>query len=326
MDNKTSIINNLEKLKSLYSSDEDKKWNIRALSMAINALKKYDNHILSGKQLQSEVKGVGEKIAIRIDEILLTGTLKEFDNYDDIIDKNISIMDELLLITGVGPTRAKKWVQMGIKSIEDLKTNIKNGKIDSTHHIDIGLKYFEDFKLKIPRCEIDSIKILLKKNISEVDNELIFEICGSYRRGLPESGDIDILISHPKFKNNIVKQKFLSKIVEKLKSINFIIDSLTEKGNTKFMGVCTLNSESKSRRIDIRVVDYNSYFASLIYFTGNKNFNVFLRNKSLEKNYSLNEYDLSNVKDKNESFILNSESHIFDFLGIAEIKPEERNF
>jgi len=327
IDNKTNIINNLEKLKSIYNTQEDKKWNIRALSIAINALKKFTDPIISGSQLQSEIKGIGEKIAIRIEEIIQTGTLKEFDHYDDIVNNNVSIMEELLSITGVGPVRAKKWIEIGVKDINHLKDLIKNGKIESTHHIDIGLKYYEDLKLKIPRNEIDSMKILLQNNINIIDKELIFEICGSYRRGLAESGDIDILVSHPKYKTNISKQKFILKIVEKLKSINFIIDSLTAKGATKFMGVCKLNSESSyARRIDIRVVDFNHYYASLIYFTGNKNFNVFLRNKALEMQYSLNEYNLSKLNDKDDLIILNSESHIFEFLGIPEVLPLDRNY
>ena len=326
MDVKKNIINNLEKLKNLYSTQEDKKWNIKALVTAINALKKFDGDITSGKQLQSEIKGIGEKIAIRIEEIIQSGTLKEFDNYDDIICTNIPIMDELLSITGVGPVRAKKWIEYGVKNISDLKNLIKNGKIESTHHIDIGLKYYDDLKLKIPRSEIDNMKILLQKNIMEIDNELIFEICGSYRRGLLESGDIDVLVSHPKYPTSISKQKFISKITEKLTSLNFIIDSLTTKGATKFMGVCQINSESKARRIDIRVVDFNSYYSSLIYFTGNKNFNVFLRNKALEIDYSLNEYALSNVNNKDDTVILESESHIFKFLGITEVEPQGRNF
>ena len=36
------------------------------------------------------------------------------------------------------------------------------------------------------------------------------------------------------------------------------------------------------RRIDIRFVEYEEYYAALIYFTGSKNFNIDLRNKAIE--------------------------------------------
>jgi len=313
MDKKNLIINKLENLKEIYAQNEDKKWNLRALSIAINSIKKYTGIIISGDQLKNELKGVGEKISKRVDEILETGNLKELD----ILNKEDNL-ENLVSITGVGNIRAKKWLSLNINNINDVKNAIKEKKITSTHHIDIGIKYYDDFKKKIPKSEIDEIKSYLKNVILKIDNNLLFEICGSYRRGAIESGDIDILISHKNYlKNNILKN-----IVNILTKNNFIIDNLTSKGNTKFMGVCKINEIA--RRIDIRVVDYSSYYSSLLYFTGNKNFNIYLRNKALDNNFSLSEYFLKDLNSEKEIF-LNSEKEIFDILKISYLKPEERN-
>ena len=65
MNSKDLIIFKLDELKKIYQLDESKKWNLRALSIAINALKSYDKNIVSGSQIQSELKGIGEKIAKR---------------------------------------------------------------------------------------------------------------------------------------------------------------------------------------------------------------------------------------------------------------------
>jgi DNA polymerase beta len=318
MDKKTLIISKLEDLKKIYQLDNDKKWNLRALSIAINAIKKYDKEIISGEILQKDLKGIGEKISKRIDEILKTGTLQELDN----IDSN-NYLENILLITGVGNVRAKKWLELGCKNIDDVKNAISNGTIKSTHHIDLGIKYYYDFQQKIPRFEIDTIKIILTNTIKKIDKYLIFEICGSYRRGATESGDIDILISNPNYHSNIEEQKFLTKIVKELTKIKFIIGNLTSKGNTKFMGVCKIDNNNIARRIDIRVVDYKSFYTSLIYFTGSKNFNVIIRNKALEKNLSLNEYALTDLND-NSIKLLTSEEEIFDILNIPYLPPEER--
>ena len=318
MDKRLLIISKLEDLKKIYQLDNDKKWNLRALSIAINAIKKYEKEIISGEILQKDLKGIGDKISKRIDEILETGTLKELNN----IEQN-NYLENILLITGVGVVRAKKWLELGCKNIDDVKECITKGTIKTTHHIDLGIKYYYDFQEKIPRSEIDDIKILLNNLIKKIDKDLIFEICGSYRRGANESGDIDILISHPNYASNIEEQKFLTKIVKILTKIKFIIDNLTSKGNTKFMGVCKLENYNTARRIDIRVVDYNSYFTSLIYFTGSKNFNVLIRNKALEKNLSLNEYALTDLND-NSIKLLKSEKEIFEILNIPYLSPEER--
>lgn len=162
------ILNKLYKLKKIYSIDESKKWNLRALISAINSIEKYNGIIHNGTQLKTEIKGIGDKIAKRIDEIIETGTLAELnENENEDESNNISnnALDNLLLITGVGLVRAKKWISLGIFNIDDLKKAISNNKIKSTHHIDIGIKYYEDFQLKIPRIEIDNVKEILKNFI-----------------------------------------------------------------------------------------------------------------------------------------------------------------
>lgn len=312
MDKKNLIISKLEELAKIYQLNEDKKWNLRALLIAINAIKKYDGEIISGKHVQSELKGVGEKISKRIDEILKTGTLSELPNTSSTSTSTSTNLQNLLLITGVGIVKAKKWLSLGIKNINDVKKAINDKLIKSTHHIDIGIKYYDDFQQKIPREEIDGMKqILMSMSIIKK-----FEICGSYRRGALSSGDIDVLILG---NNNLLK-----KIVKDLTAIGFIIDNLTTKGDTKFMGVCRLKQGYIARRIDIRVVDSDAYYTSLIYFTGSKNFNVYIRNKALENNFSLNEYALTNLED-NSKILLKSEKEIFDILKIPYVSPEMRN-
>lgn len=315
MNKRNLIISKFEELKKFYQQSSDKKWKLRALLTAINSIQEYEGDITSGSQLQTKIKGIGEKFAIRIDEILKTGTLQELN----LINDTSKYLDNMLLITGIGLVKAKKWVDLGLKDINDVRQAIKDKKITTTHHIDIGIKYFEDFLTKIPRDEIDNIKIFLNNILKKIDNKIIFEICGSYRRGALESGDIDILITNPD--NN--DKTLLTSIVKTLKKNNFIIDDLTSKGTTKFMGVCKLPQNKIARRIDIRVIEFNSYFTSLLYFTGSKKFNLYLRNKALENNYTLNEYSLTNLT-TGESISLNSEEEIFKIFNIPYLKPEER--
>jgi DNA polymerase/3'-5' exonuclease PolX len=215
MSKKELIISNLESLKKTYLHDDSKKWNLKALSSAINSIKKYDGEILSGSQLEKDIKGVGEKISKRIDEILETGTLKELNNIS-VNDQTNDNLEKLLLITGVGPARAKKWLAEGIRNIDEVRESVKSNKITVTHHIDLGIQYYEDFQKMIPRGEIDSMKDIIYTSMKKVNSKLIFEICGSYRRGVSESGDIDILVSHPDYLENISEEKFLEKIVKEL--------------------------------------------------------------------------------------------------------------
>jgi DNA polymerase/3'-5' exonuclease PolX len=328
MNKKEVIIFNLNKLKNIYEKDQSKKWNLKALKNAIYEISKYDKEIVSGTQLKNEINGIGEKISLRIDEIILNGFLKEINEYENNNNLLIKIDNKnpFIDITGVGDVRAKKWLEIGIKNIDELKEAINNKKIKSTHHIDIGIKYYNDFKQLIPREEIDIIKTIIKKCLKKIDKKYIFEICGSYRRGCSHSGDVDILITHSgKYEDENNNINHLINIVSALKEIDFIKDELTINGNTKFMGVCKVKGLPFYRRIDIRFVKYNSYYSSLLYFTGNKNFNIQIRKKALSLNMSINEYGI--IDNTNNSVLsVYSEKELFDKINMDYIGPLNRNF
>ena len=315
-----NIISNLEALLLLYKKDSTLKFKCKALNTSISAIKSYNQEIKCGKQAMNDIKGVGKGIAERIDEILESGTLTELG----IKNEKNDIMELLKSVTGVGDTRAEKWFEMGIKSIDELRNAIKDSTIKSTHHIDLGLKYYDDLKERIPRAEMDMLKSSVETHIKAVDKDIIFEVCGSYRRGLPTSGDIDILVSHSKYMENISNEKILSKIVKYMETTGFLVDYLTKDGEKKYMGFCKLGPKNKARRIDIRVIDYISYYAGVIYFTGSQHFNIEVRNKALEKGMSLSEYGLVN-QDTKEKIFLKSEAELFEILKIPYKTPQERN-
>lgn len=159
-------------------------------------------------------------------------------------------------VSGIGPAKAKELVDTGIKTLEDLKKH----KNMLTHHQKLGLKYeanlinkfsikdlwtdmiffryFDDFEKKIPRAEIIQIEGMLKDAIKEINRDYLVTICGSYRRGKEESGDIDVLITHPdytsKAKDAKKKNISLKTIVECLERKKLITDTIS-LGSTKFM-------------------------------------------------------------------------------------------
>ena len=325
MDKKTLIISNLEKLKLFYLQDNaNKKFQIIALNKAISSIQSYTKKIESGTQLKTDISGIGDKISKRIDEILdphFSGTLKELENQDLKEDS----YNELMSIYGVGNSRAKKWIEENnVRNIEDLKKEVSKGNIKITKNIETGLKYFDDLNQRIPREEIDVVKEIVQKELKKINSQLLFEICGSYRRKNETSGDIDILISHPKYIDENKEFNFLNEILKNLRKQDLIVDDLTKNGNKKFMGICKVKPYNIARHIDILFVDYNSYYSSILYFTGSKNFNVYLRQKLLQKNMSLNEYCLKDLENNNIIY-LTSEKEIFKIADIKYLEPHERN-
>jgi DNA polymerase beta len=305
--------------------------------------------LITSPQIAIEKAGISDKIAKRIQEILDTGSLSELNSSSNStsasstsigsiggatketidlgvteLDPIVIAMNELTSITGIGPKRAQTLIKDGYNSIAKLRIGVSEGKVKLTHHILLGLTWHEDLLERIPRSEMIAMENILQKTLKKINNELILTISGSYRRGKETCGDIDCLITH---KDAIVMEthNLLKQYVEHLNKIGFIVGDLTTDGDKKYMGICQLeNGKSKGRRIDIRCVEYENYFAALIYFTGSKNFNIKIRRAALDKGYSLNEYGFTK-KDTGEKILVHSEEELFKIVGMEYVLPTDRD-
>lgn len=197
----------------------------------------------------------------------------------------------------------------------------------------IGLKHVDNINKRIPRQEIIEMEKIIKLIASKINKDIIVNICGSYRRGNTNSGDIDLLITHKKcltqdeVKN--VDPSPLNILIYNLTKIGFLVDHLTLDGDTKYMGLCKLKGKNNiPRRIDIRFIAYQSYGAALLYFTGSGEFNKQMRLHALKRGYSINEYCLTKMnkrKKTDEHKYFSNEKDIFTFLEYPFKLPTDRN-
>jgi len=175
----------------------------------------------------------------------------------------------------------------GVRTIDDL-FKLEEGVLNSNQQI--GLKYYCHLKERIPRAEITQAVKLIKSVAKEIDPKIIIKCCGSYRRKLPTSGDIDILVTHPEF-NSIDNDslKIMEKILVKLQKTKFIVQDLN-RGPVKYTGICKIIE--MYRHLDIKLVPIESFYCALIHSTGSGEHNRKLRVVSQAKGYKLNEYGL----------------------------------
>ncbi|XP_048852780.1 DNA polymerase beta [Brienomyrus brachyistius] len=296
-----------------------------AYRKAASVIAKYPEKIKSGTEAK-KLDGVGAKIAEKIDEFLATGKLKKLEKIRN--DDTSSSINFLTRVTGIGPAAARKFVEEGVKTLEDLKKN--EHKLN--HHQKIGLKYFEDFEKRIPRAEMEKMEALILQELEVLDPEYIGTICGSFRRGAESSGDIDILLTHPNFTSQSEKQpKLLHDVVDHLESLSFITETLS-KGDTKFMGVCQLDhgdgEENPHRRIDIRLIPKDQYYCGVLYFTGSDIFNKNMRTHALEQGFTLNEYTIRPIGVTGvagEPLPVDSEKDVFDYIQWKYREPKDRS-
>ncbi|XP_076278545.1 DNA polymerase beta [Lasioglossum baleicum] len=274
-----------------------------------------------------KLPGIGEKIAKKIDEFLSTGKLRKLEDINK--DENNVAINLLTRVSGIGPAKAKELVDDGIKNIDDLKKHLSK----LNHHQKIGLKFFEDFEKRIPREEIEQSEQIMKDAIRKLNDEYIVTVCGSYRRGREESGDIDVLITHPTYssteKDSKKKVSLLKDVVECLEKNKFITDTIS-LGATKFMGVCKIPDDRRKpyRRLDIRLAPYDQYYCAVLYFTGSDLFNKNMRAHALGKKYTLNEYTLRRLTTEGlpgEAEKITSEKDVFRILGLPYKEPKDRD-
>jgi DNA polymerase beta len=315
---------------------------LRSIQRALAQIKKLKEEITDSVSLKG-TPDIGTGTLNRIDEILKTGTLSELKNkYAGEKQTKIDSIQELENVIGIGSAGAKKLVtKHGITSVKQLKKAVANEEIEVTNLVKLGLKYYDRLQDKIPRAEIKTIEKYLKKEVGKIDDDLEMEICGSYRRGKPTSGDIDILLYHPDVKtvSDIKKQKkgesHLEQLVDSLTKKGFLIDSMTDKNyQIKYMGFCRYPFDKKSsgtdklrdvKRIDIRYIPYRSLPTALLYFTGPYELNTIMRSAAKKRSMILNEYGLYKIVDGEKKMVkIPDEETVFTKLGMDYLSPIER--
>lgn len=345
-----TIINEFEKLIKFIQFEIDQSKNkkdvkastsnsfrIKQTKNILAIIKKYPKELtLNNLKEFSELPGIGKGTIDRIKEILNNGKLKELENFTEEINENDKLIKEFETIVGVGRVSALKFIEDGITSVKDLKTKIDNHEYDVNDKIKLGVKYYGKFEGNIPRKEIDKIYKILESIIKKMnkgldDNEkYIFEICGSYRRESPTSGDIDILLSKLNTKmddkdeiNHL--EKFVNILKNPLKKNDnepLLVDDITDKHyETKYMGFAKYKN-NPFRRIDIRYIPHDVYYSALLYFTGSASLNVNMRKIAEKMGLKLSEYGL--VKKDGERIPISSEYDIFNILKIEYLVPRLR--
>jgi DNA polymerase beta len=311
----------------------------KQIKNALTTIKKYPKKITNENLEEfSEFPGIGKGTVDRIKEILKSGKLAELADFKETVDPKKKIIEELESIVGVGRATALDFVKMGITSVEDLKKKIESKEIEVNDKILLGVKYYGKFMGNIPREEITKVYKLIKKEIDKMNKEYdlddeskyIFEICGSYRREKPTSGDIDVLVSKLGTKMDIEeKVNHLDRLIKRLKksiksndSQPLLTDDITDKSyETKYMGFAKYK-DNPFRRIDIRFVAHDVFPSAMLYFTGSAELNLKMRKIAKKLKLKLSEYGLT--KEDGTKIPVSSEYDVFKILKIEYLPPNLR--
>lgn len=320
------ITSELEKLAAAYKSKNDT-WRALGYQKAVSAIRNHPREITSREEALG-INGVGERLADKVAEIIESGKLRKVSEVCE--GEEAETLKLFMGVWGAGPTTAQSWYTQGFRTLEDLRT-----KATLSRHQQIGLEHYDDINSRIPRDEVAEIEQFVRSAALSIKQGLIVMVCGSYRRGKPSCGDVDVLITHPDGHSH---ENLFKPLLNCLKETGFITNDLViqeDNGNQqKYLGVCKLPGEGrKHRRLDVIVVPYAEFAPATMYFTGSAHFNRSMRLLATKMGMSLSEHGLRAgiVRQGREKLTgghlleTPTEASIFAHLGLEYRSPEERD-
>ncbi len=261
----------------------------------------------------TEIPGIGKDLALKVEEIIKTGTLSFYEKLKKDIPESLLLMME---IPGLGPKTVKYiYDKLHIDTIEKLDSAARKGRLrtiegireKTEENIIKGIALIRQGKERTPlyfALQIAGQFINSLKKIKEVE---IIEPAGSLRRRKDTVKDIDILVISKKPKRVMECFTGLPQVKE-----------VIAHGETKSSVV----AKERNIQVDVRVVNKDSFGAALMYFTGSKQFNIKMRQLAVKRGYKINEYGVFSHKDK--KIAGRTEEEIFSLMRMEYIPPQLR--
>src|SRR6058998_294612 len=284
---KEEIARVLEKIATLLELKDENPFKVRAYTNAARAIETFGGNVpnFQDEEAVAKIPGIGKSIALKIKELAATGSLKYFEELSAGFPTGIM---ELFSLPGLGAKKIKGlYDQLGISSIEQLQKACEDGRVaelpgfgETTQQklsdaIAKRASHAGSFQFGQVADEAETLRsdLAAHSDASQVD------IAGSYRRRKEILHDLDLLVAT---KNPAaIMQFFIS---------HPLVESTIAHGPTK--------SSVRLRsgvQCDLRVVSTAEYPFALAYFTGNKEHNIELRSRALQRGWTLNEYRLAPV-------------------------------
>lgn len=315
-DFKTTIIAELDVLRRLSATETAGVFKARTYAAAIKTLGALP-HVRSVEDLPASQKGdgLGKEVRAKIAKIIAEGSL----DISPEARARADALDVFAGIYGVGPKKAEELLAAGYTTLAELRAAIAAGTLKFTKNQLAGLKYYEDINSRIPRAEMDAHAALL---MGAKPATLEGVIVGSYRRGRPDSGDIDMLIRTASA--GVDAGAALAEYVTALRAAGYIREVLAQ-GEHKCLAIAALpGSSNKARRLDLLVTPPAEFPFAVFYFTGCDTFNVRVRAHAQERGFTLNEHALTQVSSGKTVGGIKTERDIFAALKLKWVEPVDR--
>lgn len=269
----------------------------------------FDEVVSSGKL--ATLKGIGEALSTKINELMTTGRLHYYDELRASIPPGHF---EMLKVAGLGPKKIKAlYTSLGIETIGELEyachenrlVDLRGFGIKTQHKILEGIEAVKRYKDKRLYADVMPQAEALIKSLKTHIDLLEISLAGSLRRGNDVVKDIDILAAS---ENPYALADHFISLPE--------VETMTAKGETKVSVVLKTGINT-----DLRIVSKADFPYALHHFTGSREHNTAMRARAKKLGMKMNEYGLFT---ENSVIPCRTEKEIFNALGMAFIPPELR--
>ncbi|HKK56625.1 DNA polymerase/3'-5' exonuclease PolX [Marinobacter sp.] len=281
-----------------------------AASVVEGSSRPLEDRVADGEDL-SAIKGIGEDLAGKIEELVKTGDLPQLEELQKDVPGQLS---ELMRLDQLGPKRTRAiHDELGVSSLKQLQEAAEAGKIRELSGF--GAKTEKKILEQVSKLgdrdqrtrlgEAEQVATPLVKYLSELDEVTSIEVAGSYRRRKETVGDLDIVVACADSKP--VMDRFTS---------HPDVAKVASKGKTR----ATVYLKS-GLQVDLRVVREASFGAALHYFTGSRAHNVAIRKMAVKAKLKINEYGVFRGRKRIAG---KTEEEVFEQVNLPWIPPELR--
>ena len=285
----------------------------RRAAEAIDTLGRNINLVYAEGKL-TEIPGIGDTLATKIEEMLTTGRLAFYDKLSTEIPPSLV---DMLRIEGLGPKRVKLiYDTLNISTVDELAVAAREGKLHGLP----GMGAKSQAKLlaaidalarhgdaRTPLGVAWPIARQILAELARVPGVQKSAVGGSLRRMKETIGDIDLLVA----------AEDAGPVMDQFGSLE-LVESVAARGPTRSR--VTLHN---GLGVDLRVLPAERWGTLLTYFTGNLAHNVKMRELALKKGLSLNEHAFTPL-DGGPEILCATEEEVYDRLGLAFVPPRLR--
>jgi len=315
--NNAAIAKVLQDIADLLELKGESAFKVRAYQRGARAV---ENLTVEAERLAKEgklrqVPGIGQSIGEKVQELIATGRCQY---YEDLRAEFPAGVTALMDVPGIGPrTAARLAKELNITDLGELEDALLSGQVATLPRMgektaENILRHLQAFRRKDMRIPIGEALPIVEEIISALSKHSgvsNLTPAGSLRRFRETVGDIDLMGTASAADAEGVIKAFVG-----LPQVKEVLVKGPQKASVIVQS---------DLQVDLRLLEEENFGSLLQYFTGSKDHNIALRERSLKRGLSLSEYGITNVK-TGELEKYRNEEDFYKRLGLQYIPPEIR--